>query len=43
MKILIYDEPITNEDAADLLKEIARQIENGMTSGFHPGWELQSN
>lgn len=37
MKITIE---IEADDAAETLREIARQIDNGMTSGYYPSWEI---
>jgi len=40
--IEITEEVNTHTDMVDLLREIARQIEdNGNTSGFYPHWSLQ--
>lgn len=38
--VIIYDGVETNEELPDLLRYIASQIESGMTSGYHPGWEI---
>lgn len=37
MRISIEIDP---EEAAETLREIARQIDNGMTSGYYPSWEI---
>lgn len=39
-KVIIYDGVETPEDLADQLREIARLIEEGNTSGYTPGWEI---
>ena len=39
-KVIIYAGSDTNEGLADLLREVARLIDTGMTSGYYPGWEI---
>lgn len=42
-KIIIHDEVKTAEDGAYLLKEIAKQLEQGYTSGRGgPTWDLEA-
>ena len=38
--IIIHEIVRTDEDVADLLDHIAEQLRDGMTSGYHPDWEL---
>lgn len=39
--ITIVDSAECAEDMADMLDEISRQLNNGMTSGYHPTWKLE--
>lgn len=41
--ISITEEVSDNQAMADLLRNIAEQIENGMTSGFYPHWDLSGD
>ena len=38
--VIIYEGSKTENDLAELLRHIASQIDNGMTSGHYPGWEI---
>lgn len=40
MKTISIFEKKSVEDMPELLRHIADQIEQGMTSGYYPGWEL---
>jgi hypothetical protein len=42
-QVIIYDEVDTEEELAELLREVARLIDSGMTSGHYPGWEIVEN
>jgi len=39
-QIVIHEEVGTKEELVDMLKEIADLIDNGMTLGYHPAWEI---
>ena len=39
--IIIYETVEDEQALADLLQHIAGQIQQGYTSGYHPGWEMQ--
>ena len=42
-QVIIYDEVGTESELAELLREVARLINNGNTSGHYPGWEIVEN
>lgn len=39
--IAIYETVDSEQALADLLRHIASLVEQGYTSGYYPGWELQ--
>lgn len=39
-KLTIHEEVENPEEMIDLLNEIATKIQEGYTSGYHPGWSL---
>ena len=38
--VIIHETVGTEEDLPELLLHIAAQVADGMTSGYHPGWEI---
>jgi hypothetical protein len=40
MTINIYEQVKNETGLVDLLRRIAELVEQGYTSGYHPGWEL---
>jgi hypothetical protein len=40
VRISIFAGKENVEDMAEMLRHIADQLDQGMTSGYYPGWEL---
>lgn len=40
-KVVIYEEVESDEELVDLLDYIKGLVDQGFTSGYYPGWELQ--
>jgi hypothetical protein len=40
LAVTVYTHAKDEDDMAELLRRIADQVEEGMTSGHYPSWEL---
>jgi len=41
LAINVYQEVASIEEAADILRDIAEQLDDGFTSGYDPCWNLE--